>query len=305
MADALIEPFKRVRFEEPPPRHRPKYKLRNITGEESSEDEEISKTTVPSKPFPFFDLPSEIRVQIYQYALFTNRRRRARQNNGSVGASSKNPPRSPMSQRLNLFLVSRRMHDEATYHFYSTQTFRVFSLQDNSRVPTLIGIPTKYRSSIGIIELILGSSWTEPPSSWRVTSQLGLEDMTRLRTLKIFIEVDPSHPVFEGWRVSKHYYSDFAGDLLKQILEKLPSLVYVEFDGNPSVIKNGALMTRLLHETRAAGKKTVWGPQRGWTDYDAEDLIADNIVYELRPRKPPPVTKKAPSLFGGDYVTST
>jgi hypothetical protein len=119
--------------------------------------------------------------------------------------------------------------------------------------------------------------------------------MTRLQLLKVFIECDPSHPVFDGWRISNNFYQDFAGGLLKQILERLPNLVYVEFDGNPSVVKNGALMKRLLHETRTAGKRVVWGPQRRWTDYDKDDMIADKAVYGLRPRKP--VTTMSSSLL--------
>jgi hypothetical protein len=92
--------------------------------------------------------------------------------------------------------------------------------------------------------------------------------MELARTLKVFVQCDPSHPVFEGFRISKDFYTDFCGDLLQKILERLPGLVQVEFDAWPSVEKNGPLMSRLLAETRHAQKKVLWGPDRGWTDYD-------------------------------------
>lgn len=100
-----------------------------------------------------------------------------------------------------------------------------------------------------------------------------------MRTLKIFVQCDPSHPAFEGFRISKDFYTWFAGELLKRILKALPSLVQVELDGNPSVEKNGSLMSRLTLEVRQARKKILWGPERGWKNDDdfVEDFRAMNI----------------------------
>lgn len=227
--------------------------------------------------FPFLCLPSEIRLRIYSFVLFTPRRKRALRTTGSVGASSKNKPLAPISDRISLFLVSRRLHDEATHFFYSAQTFRLFPIQDYSRLPTIRALPRRYLPSITTIELILGSSWTAPPKSWRVNDGLGLEDMACARTLKVFIQCDPSHPVFEGFRVSKDYYTLFAGELMQQVLARLPGLVQVEFDAYPSVQKTGRLMSLLLQETRGAGKKVLWGPERGWSNSDGNEEVNGSV----------------------------
>ncbi|KAJ5095741.1 hypothetical protein NUU61_005097 [Penicillium alfredii] len=262
----------------------------------------------PTGLFRFLDLPSEIRLRIYHFVLFTPTRKNALRSNGSVGASAKkNKPLSPLSHRLSLFLVSHRIHDEATHHFYSSQTFRLFPVQDFSRLPPLRSLPRRHRPSITTIELILGSSWTAPPRSWTVNQGLGLHEMTFLRTLKVFVQCDPSHPVFEGFRVSKDYYTEFSGRLMRQILERLPNLVQVEFDGYPSVQKSGPLMSRLLQETRDHHKKILWGPERGWTDYaddeeghqvedQREDQAVDAAFDGLRAHDPDPVESLGNSL---------
>ncbi|KAJ5863704.1 uncharacterized protein N7529_005620 [Penicillium soppii] len=219
------------------------------------------------KPFRLFDLPSEIRLRIYHFVLFTPTRKSALQRTGNVGTSAKkSKPLASSSVRIALFLTSRQIHDEATHYFYSTQTFRVLPVQDFLKMPTVRGLPRRHRASITTIELIVGSSWTAPPKSWVINQSLGLQDMHLARTLKVFVQCDPSHPVFEGFRISKDFYTNFCGNLLHQILERLPALVQVEFDAWPSVEKNGPLMCRLIKETRAAQKKVLWGPERGWSD---------------------------------------
>ncbi|KAJ5468375.1 hypothetical protein N7475_006127 [Penicillium sp. IBT 31633x] len=242
--------------------------------EDQLSDVDSESDVEPSIPlqFRFLELPSEIRLHIYHYVLFTPTRKSASKRlGGNVGSSAKkSKPLAPSSHRVALFLVSRQVHDEATHYFYSTQTFRVFPVQDFLRMPTVRALPRRHRHSITTIELIVGASWTAPPKSWVVNQGLGLHDMDLARTLKVFVQCDPSHPVFEGFRISKDYYTDFCGKLLKQILERLPGLVQVEFDGWPSVEKNGPLMSRLLAETHEAKKKVLWGPDRGWSDMQEE-----------------------------------
>jgi hypothetical protein len=230
-------------------------------------DYETDPEPVIQRPFRLLDLPSEIRLHIYHFVLFTPKRKSALQRTGNVGTSAKkSKPLAPSSHRIALFLASRQIHDEATHYFYSTQTFRVLPIQDFLRMPTIRGLPQRHRASITTIELIVGSSWTAPPKSWVINKSLGLHDMHLARTLKVFVQCDPSHPVFEGFRISKEFYTNYCGHLLHDILERLPGLVQVEFDAWPSVEKNGPLMSRLLAETRDAKKKILWGPDRGWSD---------------------------------------
>ncbi|KAJ5960118.1 uncharacterized protein N7479_007268 [Penicillium vulpinum] len=265
-----------------------KKKMLDFEGQISDVESESDAETPILLRFPFLQLPSEIRLHIYHYVLFTPTRKSALKRTGNVGSSAKkSKPLAPSSHRIALFRVSRQIHDEAAHYFYSTQIFRVFPVQDFLRMPTVRALPRRHRSSITTIELIVGSSWTAPPKSWIVNQSLGLHDMELVRTLKVFVQCDPSQPAFEGFRISKEYYTDFCGKLLHQILERLPGLVQVEFDAWPSVEKNGPLMTRLLTETRDAQKKVLWGPDRGWTDthddHEKHDLTdADSAFDGLR-----------------------
>ncbi|CRG88129.1 hypothetical protein PISL3812_05156 [Talaromyces islandicus] len=264
MAAALVADLDKLSL-----RDRPEDPAANQIDEDEFSDDEAAEVVLA--PFRFFDLPSEIRLKIYGFVLFSSKRKTSARPSGNVGSSSKNKPLAPLSHRLSLFLASRRLHDEAASLFYSVQTFRVFPIQDYSRQPVLSSLGSSYRPMIGKIELILGSSWTAPPKSWKVTSRLGLTQMTGVKIFKIFIQCDPSHPVFEGFRISNDYYTGFAGELVRQILEQLPNLGHVEFDAWPSVQKNGALMRRLLSEVRAAGQKIYWGPERGWNDWEDDN----------------------------------
>lgn len=128
--------------------------------------------------------------------------------------------------------------------------------------------------------------------------------MTVMRTLKVFVGCDPSQPVFEGFRISKEFYTEFSGRLMRQILERLPNLAWVEFDAYPSVSKKGSLMTRLMKEARQANKEIHWGPERGWTELDKveddqhhEDQ-ANSAVDGLRSLKPDPVERLADDMCG-------
>lgn len=268
---ALEADFSKLSLDRPKQNEQKEQTEQTERHDQYADEEGIDEEPAVFMPFRLFDLPSEIRLKIYSYVLFGSKKKGAVRATGNVGSSSKNKPLAPPSHRLSLFLASRRIHAEASVMFYSVQTFRVFQIQDYSRHPTLASLAPSYRPLINKIELILGSSWTAPPKSWKVTKRLGLTEMTGVRTLKVFIQCDPSHPIFEGFRVSSDFYTGFAGGMIQKILEQLPNCPQVEFDAWPSVQKSGALMRRLLSEVRAANKKICWGPERGWNDWEDDE----------------------------------
>ena len=94
----------------------------------------------------------------------------------------------------------------------------------------------------------------------------GLEDCLNLRKFHVFVEVDPSHPIFEGWRIDEDFYTDFCGGLLKRICVLAPALEIICFDGWESVKLEGPLMSSLRYEAASSGKRIVFGSERGWQE---------------------------------------
>lgn len=100
--------------------------------------------------------------------------------------------------------------------------------------------------------------------SWVVDKRLGLTDAISVRVLKVFVECDPSHDCFRGFRMDEPSFTDFAKSLLIQIISSIPSLEVIQFDGYPSVSKFDPLMSELLHVTKANEKRIAWGSERAW-----------------------------------------
>ena len=71
--------------------------------------------------------------------------------------------------------------------------------------------------------------------------------------VKVFVECDPSHEIFNGFRIDRDFFTRFSGDLLEDVLGRLPSVAHVELDGWPSVKREGPLVKRLLEVARLAG----------------------------------------------------
>ncbi|MCJ1476245.1 hypothetical protein MMC13_004911 [Lambiella insularis] len=206
----------------------------------------------PSRPvFRFFDLPAELRNKVLTYELHVNK---------VIDIDFDN------SRRLFLFLVSKQVHNEAAAVFYGRNTFRLFPTQgrvDAQKMKPLIArFPPHYRADLVSLELRLGPFWTKPPACWKVTDTLGLKDADGVRLLKVFVEIDPSQPVFIGFRIGKNFYTNFAGSLLRQVIYDLPRLEEIQFDKYPSVSPEGQLVTRLMNEAKAGGKRVTWAAEK-------------------------------------------
>lgn len=103
--------------------------------------------------------------------------------------------------------------------------------------------------------------------------RLGLEEMEAVRTVKVFVECDPSHDIFNGFRIDRDFFTGFSGSLLGDVLQCLPSVVRVELDGWPSVKREGPLVKRLLEVTRNAGVRVPEVGGKGEDDGDQDFSI--------------------------------
>lgn len=100
--------------------------------------------------------------------------------------------------------------------------------------------------------------------------RLGLEEMEAVRTVKVFVECDPSHDIFNGFRIDRDFFTGFSGSLLGDVLQRLPSVIRVELDGWPSVKREGPLVKRLLEVARNAGVRVPEVGGRGEDDGDQD-----------------------------------
>ena len=224
-------------------------------GKTSTEIESLVQTvgtlTLEGGPFPFFDLPAEIRNRIYRLVLFSK-----------PGFRLIDGRLRPC--RTAIMATSKQAHQEAAYVLYSTMSFRIFPLQDFTPAPVIQELRPMYRAMVTKVEVTLGSSWTSPPKSWRVSKLLArrLSKLSAVQTLRVFVELDPSLPMFEKYRVSFDFYTDFCGNLLRDVLVCMPQVSHVEMNGNPGVEKTGPLVTRLLKEAEMKGKTCTIGPTK-------------------------------------------
>ncbi|KAH8723780.1 hypothetical protein GQ44DRAFT_760769 [Phaeosphaeriaceae sp. PMI808] len=225
----------------------------------------IPVSATPIKPFRFFDLPSELRLRIYELVLVFPK---------TLDLDPTNTRN--VAPHLRLFRVSHKMHDEASRVFYGRNTFRIFPIHGryiNKKHRLLAWLSKRYRTYITRLELRLGPGFTRPPKGWVVDSRLGLAAVTRIYRLQIFIELDPaSSEIFSGFCVGDNFYTEYCVGLLRNLLAQIPSISEVEFDAYPSVSKDTPLLLGLKAETKLNQKKIGWGPERGWDKIVDGDL---------------------------------
>jgi hypothetical protein len=209
--------------------------------------------------FRFLDLPAELRRHILELALCVN---------CTIDLDPANYWR--IAPRLELLQVSRKIHAEAYAIFYGRHTFRLFPTHGRffgDRGQSLISrLPRQYRAAITSLELRLGPGWNKPPKSWAVSQLLGLEDAVSVRTLRVFVECDPSHDSFRGFRMTEPSFTDFAGSILQDVIRTIPSIEVIQLDGHSFISRDGHLMSRLLQIAEAEQKRITWGSMAVWVD---------------------------------------
>ncbi|KAF5005039.1 hypothetical protein FDECE_8455 [Fusarium decemcellulare] len=232
------------------------------------------KRRVPRTPFHFLSLPAEVRIQIYTYFYDDV--------DETIDLSPLNYKR--YHKKLGLVRVCRQVHDEATFAFYSTRTFRIFSTFPgryfHTKKPLIARLKPQQRRCLASLQLRLGPGWNAPPKGWAVGPKLGLSDCVNVVRLKVFVEIDPTHKDIKDFhRLADDFYPSFSKNLLTDLLESLPSVEVIEFDGYPSVRKSGLMMKGLMEVATLSGLTIEWGPERGWTDsMDDDNGVSDTAA---------------------------
>ncbi|KAL7929623.1 hypothetical protein V8C35DRAFT_314813 [Trichoderma chlorosporum] len=228
---------------------------------------------VPATPFHFLSLPSELRVKIYEYYF--------EDDGEALDLSPENYKR--IHKKLGLMRVCRLLHEEATYYYYGTRTFRLFPTYPGkyfkTKRPLLARLKPRQRECLTTLELRLGPGWNAPPKGWAVNDALGLQDCVNVQKLKVLVECDPSDGIFKGFRRSEGFYESFSRALLGNVLAALPAVSTVEFDAWSSVKKKGNMMSGLIKVAADTNGITIgWGPERGWTDEDEQDEATATVA---------------------------
>ncbi|KAL2756715.1 hypothetical protein ACRALDRAFT_1062407 [Sodiomyces alcalophilus JCM 7366] len=237
-----------------------------------------SKPKKKEKPFPFMSLPIELRLKVYDYHF-------ANTTGQVVDLDPDNHKK--ISRLFALFRTCRTVYTEASHHFYSTTTFRIFPTHPGrffkTKKPLLARLSASKRAQLTSLELRLGPGWNKPPRGWVVNPALGLADCVNVRRLTVFVECDPGDNVFKGFRRADGFYETFSRDLLRDVLAELPHVEAVYYDAWSSVKKTGAMMQGLFDVVLSNNRMICWGPERGWTGGidDDEDRDASSKIVKV------------------------
>lgn len=225
-----------------------------------------SSSSAPAhKPFPFFDLPSELRIRIYEFVLWIDHGEK------TIDLDVYNHRR--IAPRLTCFLACRQMHNEAYPIFYGSpqQPFRLFPTGVGGynvykiKKPLLAQLGPTYRGTINTLELRLGPGFSRIPKSWHTGPELGLTDCVSLRTLKVLVQTDPTDKIFDGHRGKdndENTYTNLCVGWLRDVMEQAPSLENIEIDSWDGVSVDSPLLHALTTIIADAKKKLTWGPTR-------------------------------------------
>ncbi|KAI1138106.1 hypothetical protein F5Y05DRAFT_51509 [Hypoxylon sp. FL0543] len=238
---------------------------------------------VKQLPFRFLDLPSELRLKVYDYHFAGT---------GDVLDLDRDNYKR-IHQKLAVFRVCRIIYREASYFFYSTHPVRIFPTIPGrffkTKKPLLARMKPNQRSSLTSLELRLGPGWSSPPRGWVVNPALGLSDCVNVNKITVYVECDPGNDFFRGFRQPDNFYERFSKSLLTGVLDEMPWVDRIEFEAWPNVKKSGALMRGLIEVVTTRGIKIIWGKERGWTDAEevepepALDLNAPLLVDRGNP----------------------
>ncbi|KAI9882626.1 MAG: multicatalytic endopeptidase [Watsoniomyces obsoletus] len=216
----------------------------------------------------FLDLPLEIRRLIYKQLLLVDR---------TIDLDIQN--HRLLSRRLLLFRTCRQIYYESYPVFYGLNVFRVFPTQGKyfrNRRGLLSRLSPQCRAAITRLELRLGPGFNAPPRTWKVDPKLGLTDATSVHTLSVFVECDPSHKIFDGFRRGETFYTAFSAGLLRTVVAALPSLQRIDFDAWPSVRLHGELLSKLIAEAEKTRRVVRWS--RALETPTSDDDVVGNVA---------------------------